>query len=134
MRERLVIDQVEWSGDVGPDGKPLLVVLSVIYDGIGRLRSYRPYEQNLEVGAATVIQQRTDWHIPAIERLPDLVSAGVVSLWNGPVQAGHRIRRLTPGKPVKVAWIGGEHDVTDQTAQRFVVDEITGGPWSQEAP
>jgi hypothetical protein len=130
MSERIVIDRPVTTGDVDDNGNPETST-TTIYDGPGRLRSYRPYEQTPLVGSSTVTQQRIDWHIPAPERIPGLVAAGVVAVWNGPVQAGDRAQRLTPGKPTKTVRIAGEHDVTDQTAQRFVVDEQTAGAWSQ---
>lgn len=130
MTERIVIDRPTTSTDVGDDGFPV-TSYALVYDGPGRIRTYRPYEQNPDVGAGTVTQQRVDWHIPAPERMAALVAAGVVETWAGPVQTGDRARRLTPGKPLKTVRIAGEHDTTDQTAQRFVVDEITGGMWSQ---
>lgn len=130
MSERIVIDRATSSNDVDDDGFPV-TSYTLVYDGPGRIRTYRPYEQNPDVGAGTVTQQRVDWHIPAPERMAGLVDAGVVETWAGPVQTGDRARRLTEGKPLKTVRIAGEHDTTDQTAQRFVVDEITGGMWSQ---
>lgn len=127
MTERIVIDRGTTSHDVDEDGNPV-TTWTVIYDGPGRLKSFRPYEQIPEVGAGTMTQQRIDWRIPAPERC-----AALATVWNGPVQTGDRARRLTPGKPLKTVRIAGEHDVTDQTAQKFTVDEQTGGAWSQEA-
>jgi hypothetical protein len=124
MTERIVIDRGTTSDEVDENGYPV-TTWTTIYDGPGRLRSYRPYEQTPLVGLSTVTQQRIDWHIPAPERCGLLART-----WNGPVQAGDRARRMTPGKPVKVVRIAGEHDVTDQTAQRFVVDEQTAGAWA----
>ena len=130
MTERIVIDRPTSSGGVDDDGFPV-TSYAVVYDGPGRIRTYRPYEQNPDVGAGTVTQQRVDWHIPAPERMAGLLAAGVVEEWAGPVQTGDRARRMTEGKPLKTVRIAGEHDTTDQTAQRFTVDEITGGMWSQ---
>lgn len=127
MSERIVIDRRSGS-EVDDEGREQ-VTWSPVYDGPGRLRSYRPYEQNPDVGGSTATVQRIDWHIPAPERLDAGVVPGV-SVWDGPVQTGDRARRMTPGKPVKTVRIAGEHDVTDQIAQRMVVDEITGGVWS----
>lgn len=128
MTERIVIDRP--SGTVIDDEGREQATYTLIYDGPGRLRSYRPHEQNPDVGASTVTMQRIDWHIPAPERIAHLLTTGEVATWDGPVQTGDRARRMTPGKPAKTVRIAGEHDVTDQTAQRFVIDEITGGVWS----
>ena len=128
MTERIVIDRP--SGTVIDDDGREQTTYSPIYDGPGRLRSFRPYEQNSDVGAGTSTTQRVDWHIPAPERMAALVAAGRVAYWSGPIQTGDRARRMTEGKPVKTTRIAGEHDVTDQTAQRLVVDDITGGAWS----
>ena len=131
MTERIVIDRPTTTGDVGDDGKPI-VTAPTVYEGPGRIRSFRPYEQNPDVGGGTVTQQRTDWHIPACTRL-EAGAVADVTTWAGPVQTGDRARRITPGRPSKTVRIAGEHDTTDQTAQRFTVDEITGGAWSQDA-
>lgn len=128
MAEHIVIDRP--TGTTIDDEGREQTTYSEVYDGIGRLRSFRPYEQNPDVGSSTVTMQRVDWHIPAPERMAGLVTAGRVAYSNGPVQTGDRARRMTDGKPVKTVRIAGEHDVTDQTAQRLVVDEITGGVWS----
>lgn len=128
MVERIVIDRVTGS-EVDDYGREVNT-WSTVYDGIGLLMSFRPHEQNRDVGASTATAQRVDWHIPAAERIPGLVDDGVVAVWAGPVQEGDRCRRLTEGKPVKVARIGGEHDITHPVSQRFVVDEITGGVWA----
>jgi hypothetical protein len=130
MTERIVIDRPTSSGGMDDDGFPV-TSYALVYDGPGRIRTFRPYEQNPDVGAGTVTQQRVDWHIPAPERMAGLLATGAVSTWSGPVQTGDRARRLTAGKPLKTVRIAGEHDTTDQTAQRFTVDEITGGMWSQ---
>ena len=128
MSERIVIDRP--SGTVVDDEGREQTTYKPVYDGIGRLRSFRPYEQNPDVGGSTVTMQRVDWHIPAPERMAHLVEVGSVTHSHGPVQTGDRARRVTEGKPVKTVRIAGEHDITDQTAQRLVVDEITGGAWS----
>lgn len=128
MTERIVIDRP--TGTVVDDEGREQTTYAPVYDGIGRLRSYRPYEQNPDVGASTVTKQRVDWHIPAPERMAALVSAGSVAHFLSPVQTGDRARRMTVGKPLKTVRVAGEHDTTDQTAQRLVVDEITGGVWS----
>ena len=130
MPETFIIDRPTTTGDVDDDGKPI-VTATTVYEGPGRIRSFRPYEQNPDVGGGTVTQQRTDWHIPAYTRLEAGAVAGVTT-WAGPVQTGDRARRITPGRPSKTVRIAGEHDITDQTAQRFTVDEATGGAWSQE--
>lgn len=125
MTERIVIDRV--TGSVIDDEGREQNTYATIYDGPGRLHSFRPYEQNPDVGSSTVTTQRVDWHIPAAELIPELVANGSVTVWSGPVLAGDRARRLTPGKEAKAVRIAGEHDVTDKTAQRFTVDDITGG-------
>lgn len=131
MTEHFIIERVHTTGDVDNDGQPVVIVDKVVYEGPGRIRTYRPYEQNPEVGGGTVTQQRVDWHIPAPDRMAGHKAAGWVKTWDGPVQAGDRARRVTTGKPAKTVRIAGEHEATDQTAQRFTVDEITGGAWSQ---
>ena len=128
MSERIVIDRPGGT-EIDDDGREQ-TTYSPIYDGPGRLRSFRPYEQNSDVGAGTSTTQRIDWHIPAPERMAALVAAGRVAHWSGPIQTGDRARRMTEVKPVKTTRIAGEHDVTDQTAQRLVVDDITGGAFA----
>ena len=128
MTERIVIDRP--TGTTIDDEGREQTTYTAVYDGPGRLRSYRPYEQNPDVGVSTSTVQRIDWHIPAPERMGFLLGQGVVAVWDGPVQTGDRARRMTEGKPVKTVRVAGEHDITDQTAQRMVVDEITGGAWS----
>lgn len=103
---------------------------SLVYEGIVEVTSFRPHEENRDVGAGTATVQRTYWFIPAPERMAHLMAKGKVLAWNGPVQAGARFRRTTPGKPVKTLRVTGEHDVSWQTAQKLGVDEITGGVWS----
>lgn len=128
MTEQIVIDRP--TGTVVDDEGREQTTYAPVYDGIGRLRSFRPYEQNPDVGGSTVTMQRVDWHIPAPERMGHLIAEGRVVHADGPVQTGDRARRMTEGKPVKTVRIAGEHDTTNQTAQRLVVDEITGGVWS----
>lgn len=128
MTERFVIDRPTGT-EIDDNGREQ-TTYEPVYDGIGRVRTYRPYEQNPDVGASTSTIQRTDWHIPAPERMGYLIEQGLVAHSHGPVQTGDRARRMTEGKPVKTVRIAGEHDATDQTAQRLVVDEITGGVWS----
>lgn len=127
MTERIVIDRVTGS-TVDDEGRETNTY-ETVYDGPGRLYSFRPFEQTPDVGSSSSTIQRVDWHIPAPERMAKLVSEGRVATWDGPVQEGDRARRLTPGKPVKTVRIAGEHDMTDQTAQRLTVDEATGGMW-----
>ena len=128
MTETFIIDRP--TGTVIDDEGREQTTYDLVYEGPGRIRSYRPYEQSPDTGASTTTMQRTDWHIPAPERMAALVSSGTVTTWAGPVQAGDRARRVTPGKAVKTVRIAGEHDVTDQTAQRLVVDDITGGAFA----
>lgn len=128
MRERIVIDRV--TGTIVDDEGREQVTYATIYDGIGKLRTFRPYEQNPDVAAGTVTKQRTDWHIPAAERMAHLLTTGQVTEWAGPVLAGDRARRLTPGKEAKTVRVAGEHEMTWQTAQRLVVDDITGGEFA----
>lgn len=128
MVERIVIDRPTGT-EVDDEGREQ-TTYRPIYDGPGLLTSFRPYEQNADVGSSTTTAQRVDWHLPAVERIPVLQEVGRVTLWDGPIQAGDRARRMTAGKPVKTVRIAGEHDVTFQTAQRLVVDEVTGGVWS----
>ena len=134
MTERIIIDRPETSTDVDDDGRPVITG-PVIYDGIGKIRTFRPYEQSPDVaGAADVTVQRTDWHIPADSRMEALIDSGRVTTWQGPVQAGDRARRVTDGKPVKTVRIAGEHEMTHQTAQRLAVDDITSVSWAPDAP
>ncbi|MDO5534120.1 MAG: hypothetical protein Q4F65_05665 [Propionibacteriaceae bacterium] len=128
MVERIVIDRP--TGTEIDDGGREQTTYRQIYDGIGLLTSFRPYEQNADVGGSTATMQRVDWHIPALDRIPALLNAGKVTQWDGPVLAGDRARRMTEGKPVKTVRIAGEHDITWAVSQRFVVDDITGGAWA----
>jgi hypothetical protein len=128
MLERIVIDRPTGT-DIDDHGREQ-TTYTPVYDGIGKLRSFRPYEQNPDVGGSTATTQRVDWHIPAPERMGHLIGAGKVAHWHGPVMSGDRARRMTPGRPTKTVRVAGEHDITYQTAQRLVVDDITGGAWS----
>ena len=128
MIERIVIDRPTGT-EIDDDGREQTTYRPV-YDGPGLLTSFRPYEQNADVGASTATMQRVDWHLPAVERMTVLQAEGRVAVWEGPIQAGDRARRMTPGKPVKTVRIAGEHDITWAVSQRLVVDDITGGAWA----
>ena len=128
MDERIVIDRPTGT-EVDDEGRSR-TTFRPVYDGPGLLMSFRPYEQNADVGESTATTQRVDWHLPAVERIPALLEQGRVSLWDGPIQAGDRARRVTPGRPVKTTRIAGEHDITHAVSQRLVVDDITGGVWA----
>lgn len=128
MSERIVIDRP--TGTVIDDEGRGQTTYELIYDGVGRLHDFRPHEQTPDVSGSTASVQRIEWHIPAVEVMPDLLASGKVATWNGPVQTGDRARRMTAGKPVKTVRIAGEHDVTDKTAQRLGADDITGGVWA----
>lgn len=97
-----------------------------VYVGMTRIKSFRSYEQTPEVGVGTLVQQRYDLHFPAVERVPVLVAAGVVQS-SGDLRVGDFATITTPGKRERVFRLAAEHDVTDQTAQRLLVDEQTGG-------
>ena len=101
-----------------------------IYDGIFRVRSFRPYPEDREVGGGTSTSQMYDLHIPAAPRMAGLLAAGVVAEWDGPVRNGDVLTRTTPGRATEVYRIETEHDITDQTAQRLVGRLITGGAWA----
>lgn len=116
--------------DIDDDGREVVVESATIYEGPMEATSFRPHEENRDVGSSTSTIQRTYWFIPAPERMDHLIRRGRVTTWSGPTQAGDRIRRTTPGKPAKTVRMTGEHDVTWQTAQKLGVDEITGGAWS----
>lgn len=128
MTEHFIIDRVTGT-EIDDEGREQNTY-ATIYEGIGKLRTFRPYEQNPDVGSGSVTIQRTDWHIPAQERMAELLASGQVAQWAGPVLAGDRARRLTSGKEVKTVRVAGEHEMTWQTAQRLVVDDITGGVYA----
>lgn len=98
-----------------------------VYEGMCFIRSFRPYEQEREVAGSTAVTQRYDLHIPAPERLPELLEAGKVQTWNGPVRNGDFVTRTTPGRAPEVYRLATEHDVTYQEAQRLVCDLSTSG-------
>src|SRR5690606_10944312 len=125
--------RVRTTGDVGDDGRPLVEVEKVVYDGPGRVSPYFPHGVPREVGASTVILQNRRWRIPAEDRMAQHLASGWVTYWNGPVQTDDRVRRVTDGKREIVGRVDSiDDDTTEQTAQRFIV-ELTGGAWSQDA-
>lgn len=125
MVESCVIERVTGS-EIDDEGREVNTY-ATIYDGPVRIRSYRPYPEDREVTAGTSTSQMYDLHIPAVERIPALLAAGVVSVWDGPIRNGDRMTRSTVGRAPEVYGIETEHDVTDQTAQRLVGRLITGG-------
>ena len=128
MRETCVIERAI-DIDVDDDGRDT-TTWRAVYAGPVRIRSYRPYPEDRDVAGGTSTSQMYDLHIPAPDRLPGLVAAGVVAEWGGPVRNGDRMTRTTPGRAQEVYRIETEHDVTDQTAQRLVGRLITGGVWA----
>ncbi len=126
MSETCRVDRVvsTTSDDLG-NTVPVLTTPAV-YVGPVRIKSFRSYEQTPEVGVGTLVQQRYDLHFPAVERVPVLVTAGVVQS-SGDLRVGDFATITTPGKRERVFRLAAEHDVTDQTAQRLLVDEQTGG-------
>lgn len=128
MRESCLIERATGS-EVDDEGREVNTYRTV-YEGPVRIRSYRPYPEDRDVAGGTSTSQMYDLHIPAPERIPALVTAGVVTTWDGPVRNGDRMTRTTPGRASEVYRIETEHDVTDQTAQRLVGRLITGGVWS----
>lgn len=127
MIETCRIDRVLGVGS-DDDGFPEVTLQDPpIYIGPFKLRSFRPHESEREVIGTTSTSQRLDLHIPASERMPELVELEVVEVWNGPVHAGDFLTRNTPGRIEEVYRIAVEHSVTWQTAQRLVGDYQTGG-------
>ena len=126
--ERIVIDRVT-SSEVDDEGREANTHRTV-YDGPGLIDSFMSHEQSPDVGSSTSTVQRLNWQIPAEALMAGLVEAGIVATWDGPAQAGDRMRRMTEGKPVKTVRMTGEHDITHGVQQRLYVDEITGGVWS----
>lgn len=129
MADWAIIDRPTGRSEVDDEGREV-ESFALVYEGPVEATSFRPHEENRDVGGGTTTVQRTYWLIPAPERMDYLVRRGRVAAWVGPVQAGDRMRRVTPGKTVKTVRVTGEHDVTWQTAQKLGVDEITGGAWS----
>ena len=128
MADWCVIDRPGGT-EIDDDGREQ-TTYTLIYEGPMEATSFRPHEENPDVGSGTATLQRTYWFIPAVDRMAYLVRRGRVLAWDGPTQVGDRMRRTTPGKPVKTVRLTGEHDVTWPTAQKLGVDEITGGVWS----
>lgn len=116
--------------DVGSDdaGRPVpRLATPPIYEGMVKVRSYRPHEQERDVAGATVTTQRYDLQIPAPERMEPLLEEERITTWNGPVKVGDFLTITTPGSPARVYRIAGEHDLTYQTAQRLLAEQQTGG-------
>ncbi len=128
MRDLAIIDRPV--GTTIDDEGRVETTYELIYEGMVEATSFRPFEENRDVGDSTSTQQRTFWFIPAPERMAFLLSRGRIAAWAGPVQVGDRVRRVTPGRPIKTVRITGEHDVSWQTAQKLGVDEVTGGAWA----
>ncbi len=128
MRETCIIERVTGS-DIDDEGREVNTYRT-IYSGPVRIRSYRPYPEDRDVSGGTSTSQMYDLHVPAVVRMSDLLAAGTVEVWDGPIRNGDRMTRTTPGRIPEVYRIETEHDVTDQTAQRLVGMLITGGVWS----
>lgn len=127
MTETCRIDRV-LGVDSNDEGDPIVTLADPpIYVGMVKIRSFRPYESEREVVGGTSISQRSDLHIPALDRIADLLEVEAIEVWNGPVHAGDFLTRTTPGRVPEVYRIATEHDVTWQTAQRLVGDLQTGG-------
>lgn len=128
MRESCIIERATGS-EIDDEGREVNTY-RMIYEGPVRIRSFRPYPEDRDVGGGTSTSQMYDLHIPAVVRMAALVEAGAVAVWDGPVRNGDRMTRTTPGRVPEVYRIETEHDITDQTAQRLVGMLITGGVWS----
>lgn len=98
---------------------------SVIYRGMFRIRSFRPYETTPDVGGSTVTLVRKDAHLPAVERIPVLAAASTVEavVSAQPFREGDVIVREVDGQDVARYRIASSFDTTEQTAQRLLVDE-----------
>lgn len=111
--ESFMTDTVHIGRPVGnPDpltGKP---EFETVYEGRGKVQSFRPYETALEVAGATVIQGRREVHIPY--NVGPVVTGDVVTIVasrNQPLLAGQQFRVAFPDLK------------TIQTAQRLLVDQ-----------
>lgn len=98
------------SGEPDPlTGKP---TLELLYEGPGKVQSFRPHEQAFEVVGATVVTGRREVHVPVSAgefRVGDVVDVVASSL--RPDLVGNRYRVAFPDEK------------TYQTAQRLLVDQ-----------
>lgn len=123
MKDRFIIDRVRTTGDVGDDGRPLVEVEKVVYDGPGRVSPYFPHGVPREVAMSTVVLQNKSWRIPVAERMAAHVASGWVSVWDGPVKNGDRVRRVTAGKHEVTGRVEAVDDATtEQTAQLLIIE------------
>lgn len=116
----------------GPDGREVAPPAKVIYRGMFRLRTFMPHEATPDVGGSTVTVVRTNAHLPAVERLQSLAESGAIEcdLDEMPFREGDVVVREVAGRSARYYRVASPHDITDQTAQRLLVDE--GGPELEE--
>lgn len=121
--ERQSASDAPWErGEDGIDRPPTPLV---IYRGMFRMRTFLPHESTPDAGGATVTLVRTNAHLPAVDRIPALAAAGKVEadLPRMPFREGDLIIREVGGVDVARYRVASPHDITDQTAQRLLVDE-----------
>lgn len=119
--ERLMVDQVRISRvskvpvEDGLGG--VTYPETLVYEGVGKVQTYEPYEQTPAVGGTTIVLQRYSIHVPwdaAIFEPGDVV-----------VIVAARWEVASVGREYRVA---GLHEKSLQTAQRLLVDEFVKGP------
>ena len=110
--ESMMTDTVRISrADGEPD--PLTGVPGTVqvYEGPGKVQSFRPYEQTFEVVGAQIVQARREVHVP--------VDAGQFKVGDVVEVIASRHRPALIGSKYRVAF---PDEKTHQTAQRLLVD------------
>lgn len=116
MVDRIIISRVSRVGvedGLGGETFPLIPV----YEGVGKIQTYEPYEQTPNVGGASIVMQRYSVHVPW--------DAGVFEPGDVVKVLEARWDVSSIGREYRVA---GLHEKTLQTAQRLLVDELVKGP------
>lgn len=119
--ERLMLDVIRISR-VSREGVEdglggVIFPLVPVYEGVGKIQTYEPYEQTPNVGGATLVLQRYSVHVPW--------DAGVFEPGDTVKVIAARWDIASVGREYRVA---GLHEKTLQTAQRLLVDELVKGP------
>jgi len=94
-----------------PDPLTGLPVLEVVYEGPGKVQSFRAYESSRELGGGTVTQGRREVHVP----------------WDaGPFEIGDVVTVVESASSNLVGFrarVAFPDEKTHQTAQRLLVDQ-----------
>lgn len=110
--ETLMTDTVRVErGGGDPDPLTGLPVLETVYEGRGKVQSFRAYESSRELGGATVTQGRREVHVP----------------WDaGPFEIGDVVTVVESVSSNLVGFrarVAFPDEKTHQTAQRLLVDQ-----------